>query len=78
MTFEEAELKFLKKTPKGFEKKPCKDYSSLRKGGWIIRDTEEMTIGWVGKRGDIQVYDYRDRVPGDDHQIVIYYGILLL
>jgi hypothetical protein len=30
-------------------------------GGWIIRDADNMVIGWVGHRGDVSVYNYEDR-----------------
>ena len=27
-------------------------------GGWLIFDTSNMMIGWVGNLGEITVYDY--------------------
>ena len=43
-----------------YDKVPSGKYSSERMGGWLIRDTNNMMIGFVGNRGDIQVYDYFD------------------
>jgi hypothetical protein len=27
-------------------------------GGWIMKDVDDMMIGWSGHRGDVTVYDY--------------------
>ena len=48
-----------KKLVQGYDKIPSEDYSSERMGGWLIRDTDDMLIGWVGNLGEITVYDYK-------------------
>tara|TARA_R110000796_G_scaffold104855_1_gene214792 strand:- start:14453 stop:14710 length:258 start_codon:yes stop_codon:yes gene_type:complete len=62
--FEEAVVLFNEKTPKNYDKEPSIDYSSARMGGWLMKDKQDMNIGWVGHRGDVQVYDYKDREVG--------------
>jgi len=56
--FEKAKKIFLQKAGKSYQKIPSQEYSSARMGGWIIRDVEDMYIGFVGYRGDTQVFDY--------------------
>lgn len=61
LTYQEAIDAFLLEANKqfpGYSKVPSEDLSSCRMGGWIIKDTEDMFIGWSGHRGDIKVYDY--------------------
>lgn len=61
-TFPEAKIKFLAKAERlvqGYDKMPCEEYSSERMGGWLIKDTNDMLIGWVGNLGEITVYDYK-------------------
>lgn len=61
-TYSEAQTKFMAKAKKlvqGYDKIPSEDYSSERMGGWLIRDTDDMLIGWVGNLGEITVYDYK-------------------
>jgi hypothetical protein len=41
-----------------YEEMQEKFYKSERMGGWIVRDTADMMIGWVGNLGDVKVYDY--------------------
>ena len=43
-----------------YNKIPSAKNSSERMGGCLIRDTDNMIIGFVGNRGDVQVYDYFD------------------
>jgi len=43
-----------------YDKIPSETNSSERMGGWLIRDTDNMIIGFVGNRGDVQVYNYID------------------
>jgi hypothetical protein len=60
-TFAEAEALFLQKAEPDYNKTPSEKHSSARMGGWIIFDVNNMMIGWVGKRGDVRVYNYEDR-----------------
>ena len=60
-TFYQAVELFYKRVPEDYNKIPIEEHSDLRMGGWIIRDTENMVIGWVGHRGDVTVYNYEDR-----------------
>ena len=63
--FEEAVALFRDKAGKNYTKVPNVDYSSERMGGWLMKDKHNMMIGWVGHRGDVQVYDYYDRKVGE-------------
>jgi len=60
-TFKEAVKIFKNRVPDKYDKTPVEDLSDLRMGGWIIRDANNMVIGWVGHRGDVTVYNYEDR-----------------
>tara|TARA_R100000773_G_scaffold1465_6_gene2176 strand:+ start:1373 stop:1609 length:237 start_codon:yes stop_codon:yes gene_type:complete len=63
-TFESASSLFLERAKSkipNYDKVPCGFNSSERMGGWIIKDHDNIFIGWVGNLGDIQVYDYIDR-----------------
>lgn len=60
-TYQEARDKFLAKANqlfKNYDKEPSEEYCSERMGGWIMFDTDNMVIGWVGNKGEITVYDY--------------------
>ncbi|QDP55406.1 MAG: hypothetical protein GOVbin3762_10 [Prokaryotic dsDNA virus sp.] len=60
-TYQEARDKFLAKANqlfKNYSKEPSEQYCSERMGGWIMFDTNNMVIGWVGNLGEITVYDY--------------------
>ena len=60
-TYQEARDKFLAKANqlfKNYAKEPSEEYCSERMGGWIMFDTNNMVIGWVGNLGEITVYDY--------------------
>ena len=46
-SYEEMQKKFYKKAKQ-----------LIPMGGWIVRDTADMMIGWVGNLGDVKVYDY--------------------
>jgi len=63
-TFKEALDLFYEKSKVAFDnydKIPCEEHSSERCGGWLIMDSANMMIGWVGNLGEVQVYDYADR-----------------
>ena len=60
-TFHEAVELFYSRVPEDYTKIPIEEHSDLRMGGWIIRDADNMVIGWVGNRGDVSVYNYEDR-----------------
>jgi hypothetical protein len=60
-SYEEMQKKFYKKAKHlipTYDKIVSEEYSSERMGGWIVRDTADMMIGWVGNLGDVKVYDY--------------------
>ena len=38
-------------------------------GGWILRDQNDMYVGWVGNKGDITFVDYRDTTPNNVSRI---------
>jgi len=60
-SFSEVVDLFYTRVPEDYKKVPIEEYSDERMGGWIVRDTENMVIGWVGNRGDVTVYNYEDR-----------------
>ena len=60
-TFKEAVKLFNDKAPSNYDKLPNEEHSDQRMGGWIVRDEENMVIGWVGHRGDVTIYNYEDR-----------------
>ncbi len=53
---------FLQQARKSFgqnyDKVPSEKYSTARMGGYLIKDVDNMVIGWVPKSGSIDVYDY--------------------
>ena len=60
-TYKEARDKFLAKANQlftNYDKEPSIEFCSERMGGWLIFDTSNMMIGWVGNLGEITVYDY--------------------
>jgi len=60
-TYEEANSKFLDKAfslMPYYDKVPTEKYCSERMGGWLIKDSDNMMIGWVGNLGEVTVYDY--------------------
>jgi hypothetical protein len=60
-TYKQASLKFTDKALSlipTYDKVPSGEYSSERMGGWVIRDIDNMMIGWVGNLGEINVLDY--------------------
>lgn len=60
-TYEEAEALFIDKAKsiyKHYDKNPSQIYSSARMGGWLMKDEEDMIIGFVPNMGAIDVYNY--------------------
>jgi hypothetical protein len=61
LTYNEALKAFMTKANElypNYDKIPSMQYSSCRMGGWIMKDVDDMMIGWSGHRGDVTVYDY--------------------
>lgn len=45
-------LKVFEKTkPKGFTRQPSEEHSSERMGGWLLKDANDMHIGFVSNYG---------------------------
>ena len=63
-TFREAFALYLSKatTFKG-EFLPVEEYSSERMGGWIMKDANNMYVGWVGNRDDVTYAEYCETLP---------------
>ena len=59
-TFHQAVELFYSRVPEDYTKIPIEEHSDLRMCGWLIRETENMVIGWVGHRCDVTVYNYED------------------
>ena len=61
-TWEVAILRFTETANKEFgedyDKIPSRELSSSRMGGWLIKDTKDMMIGFVPILGHVNVYDY--------------------
>ena len=73
-TFQQAKSKFLdkvKKTTTKYNRIPCIKFSTEKMGGWILRDKNNMYIGWVGNKGDITFVDYRNTTPCNSSRINI-------
>jgi len=69
-TFEQAKSKFLDRVHQtGLSRIPHVAYSTERMGGWILRDLDNMYIGWVGNKGDITWVDYRETTPSNASRI---------
>tara|TARA_R110000765_G_scaffold361080_1_gene451265 strand:- start:116 stop:406 length:291 start_codon:yes stop_codon:yes gene_type:complete len=71
-TFQQAKSKFLdrvKKTTAEYNRIPCIKFSTEKMGGWILRDQNDMYVGWVGNKGDITFVDYRDTTPNNVSRI---------
>ncbi len=63
-TFTKAKKMFLtraKELVKTYDKTPSEMYSSERCGGWLIKDTDNMFIGFVSNYGGVDVFDYTDK-----------------
>lgn len=73
-TFQQAKSKFLDKvrsTTDIHKRIPCVKFSTEKMGGWILRDQNNMYIGWVGNKGDITFVDYRNTTPYNSSRINI-------
>ncbi len=69
-TFQQAKSKFLDKVHQtNLCRIPHIAYSSERMGGWILRDLDNMYIGWVGNKGDITWVDCRETTPSNVSRI---------
>tara|TARA_R110000744_G_scaffold44267_2_gene98864 strand:- start:1211 stop:1453 length:243 start_codon:yes stop_codon:yes gene_type:complete len=65
LTYKEALALFWNEVPVAYTKVACPDSSSLRLGGWLLKDKRNMMIGFVGHRGDVRWHDYRDVAVGE-------------
>ena len=73
-TFKQAKSKFLGKvnnTIDTYNRIPYRGFSTEKMGGWILRDKNNMYIGWVGNKGDITFVDYRNTTPCNSSRINI-------
>ena len=57
-TFKEAVKLYQQKQPEDWSFIPSEEFSSERCGGWLIRDANDMYIGWVGNKGDTSYASY--------------------
>ena len=46
-----------------FISKPFRRKSTQKSGGWILRDKNNVEIGWVGNRGDVTIYNLEYASP---------------
>tara|TARA_R110002051_G_scaffold305657_1_gene375726 strand:+ start:109 stop:324 length:216 start_codon:yes stop_codon:yes gene_type:complete len=65
LTYTEALALFSGEVPVAYTKVVCPNNSSLRLGGWLLKDKRNMMIGFVGHRGDVRWHDYRDVTVGE-------------
>ena len=68
--YDEAVELFLGEVPASYTKVPCEDCSSLRLGGWLLKDENNMMIGFVSNNGSVTYHDYRDTVVGEDPSLL--------
>lgn len=62
-TFTKAKQMFMARATKlvaNYDKIPSEQYSSERCGGWLIKDQDDMFIGFVSNYGAVDVFDYTD------------------
>lgn len=62
-SFKKATQMLLAKAPSDWDYLPSEEFSSERMGGWIMKDSANMYIGWVGNLGDVTHAGYRETTP---------------
>ena len=62
MTFIEVLQKFEYKHPE-FTRIPSEKYSTSRMGGWLLKDSDDMYIGFISNNGNPQVVEIAETTP---------------
>ena len=62
MTFNEILHQLNDKYP-DYNRIPCEKNSSARMGGWLLKDTDDMYIGFVSFRGGAQLLEIAETTP---------------
>ena len=62
MTFNEV-LQQLKSKYPHYTRVPCEKNSSARMGGWLLKDADNMYIGFASHRGGMQLLEIADTTP---------------
>tara|TARA_R110000824_G_scaffold122497_2_gene279708 strand:- start:305 stop:562 length:258 start_codon:yes stop_codon:yes gene_type:complete len=62
MTFTEI-IKQLKDAHPEYTRTPSEQYSSARMGGWLLKDNDDLYIGFVSNRGGVQLVDVAETTP---------------
>ena len=62
MTFTEI-AKQLKETHPEYTRTPSEQYSSSRMGGWLLKDEDDLYIGFVSNRGGSQLLEVAETTP---------------
>tara|TARA_R100001129_G_scaffold155199_1_gene118116 strand:+ start:200 stop:454 length:255 start_codon:yes stop_codon:yes gene_type:complete len=62
MTFNEIVQQLNSKYPH-YTRVPCEENSSARMGGWLLKDADNMYIGFVSYRGGAQLLEIAETTP---------------
>jgi hypothetical protein len=62
-------LEEFKKIHPHYSRTPSEKFSSARMGGWLLRDADDMYIGFLSKRGGCEVVDLVETTPENKPQI---------
>ena len=62
MTFTEI-IKQLKDAHPEYTRTPSEQYSSARMGGWLLKDNDDLYIGFVSNRGGSQLLEVAETTP---------------
>ena len=62
MTFTEI-VKQLNETHPEYTRTPSEQYSSARMGGWLLKDEDNLYIGFVSNRGGSQLLEVAETTP---------------
>jgi hypothetical protein len=68
MLFDTVLEVFEKTKPEGFTRKPSEKFSSERMGGWILKDAEDLHVGFIGKTGRVSYLELHTTTPTTDHR----------
>lgn len=68
MTFNEV-LQQLKNEYPDYNRIPCEKNSSARMGGWLLKDADNMYIGFVSFRGGAQLLEIAETTPDNKPHI---------
>jgi len=68
MLFDKVLEMFEKTKPEGFTRVPSEKFSSERMGGWILKDAEDLHVGFVGNTGRASYLELLTTTPNTNHR----------